>query len=149
MTLCFYVVKKENKMTKKYLNDLTYQIIGSAIEVHKELGPGLLESVYHKCLKQEFNLRKIKFSSEFTVPLNYKGLELDTELRCDFIVEDAIIVELKSVDIIIPIFEAQLLTYMKLLRKPKGILINFNCNNIFKEGQKTFVNEFFRELPES
>lgn len=136
-------------MTKKYLNDLTYQIIGSAIEVHKELGPGLLESVYHKCLKQEFNLRKIKFSSEFTVPLNYKGLELDTELRCDFIVEDAIIVELKSVDIIIPIFEAQLLTYMKLLRKPKGILINFNCNNIFKEGQKTFVNEFFRELPES
>lgn len=136
-------------MTKKYLNDLTYQIIGSAIEVHKELGPGLLESVYHKCLKQEFNLRKIKFYSEFTVPLNYKGLELDTELRCDFIVEDAIIVELKSVDIIIPIFEAQLLTYMKLLRKPKGILINFNCNNIFKEGQKTFVNEFFRELPES
>lgn len=109
------MVKKENKMTKKYLNDLTYQIIGSAIEVHKELGPGLLESVYHKCLKQEFNLRKIKFSSEFTVPLNYKGLELDTELRCDFIVEDAIIVELKSVDIIIPIFEAQLLTYMKLL----------------------------------
>lgn len=136
-------------MTKKYLNDLTYQIIGSAIEVHKVLGPGLLESVYHKCLKQEFNLRKIKFYSEFTVPLNYKGLELDTELRCDFIVEDAIIVELKSVDIIIPIFEAQLLTYMKLLRKPKGILINFNCNNIFKEGQKTFVNEFFRELPES
>lgn len=136
-------------MTKKYLNDLTYQIIGSAIEVHKELGPGLLESVYHKCLKQEFNLRKIKFYSEFTVPLNYKGLELDTELRCDFIVEDAIIVELKSVDIFIPIFEAQLLTYMKLLRKPKGILINFNCNNIFKEGQKTFVNEFFRELPES
>ena len=135
-------------MTKKYLNELTYQIIGSAIEVHKELGPGLLESVYHKCLKQELSIRNIKFLSEQIVPVNYKGLELDAELRCDLIVEDAIVVELKSVDAVAPVFEAQLLTYMKLLQKPKGILINFNCANIFKEGQKTFVNELFRDLPE-
>ncbi len=135
-------------MTKKYLNDLTYQIVGAAIEVHKTLGPGLLESVYHKCLKQELLLRKLKFVSELIVPVNYKGLELDAELRCDFLVEDAIVVEIKAVDAIAPVFEAQLLTYMKLLHKPKGILINFNCANLFKEGQKTYVNELFRELPE-
>jgi len=135
-------------MTKKYLNELTYQIIGSAIEVHKELGPGLLESVYHKCLKQELSIRNIKFLSEQVVSVNYKGLELDAELRCDLIIEDVIVVELKAVDAIAPVFEAQLLPYMKLLQKPKGILINFNCANIFKEGQKTFVNELFRKLPE-
>ena len=139
---------RECKMTKKYLNELTYQIIGSAIEVHKELGPGLLESVYHRCLKQELFLRNIKFRSEQVVPISYKGIELDAELRCDLIVEDAIVVELKSADAIAPVFEAQLLTYMNLLHKPKGIIINFNCVNIFKEGQKTFVNELFRSLPE-
>lgn len=97
-------------MTKKYLNQLTYHIIGATIEVHKELGPGLLESVYHKCLKQELFLRKIKFTSEQIVPVKYKGTEFEAELRCDLLVEDAIVVELKSVDAIAPIFEAQLLT---------------------------------------
>ncbi len=135
-------------MTKKYLNELTYKIIGAAIEVHKELGPGLLESVYHKCLKQELFLRNIEFTSEQIVPVNYKGVSIDAELRCDLIIENAIVVELKSVEAILPVFEAQLLTYMKLLDKPKGILINFNCSNIFKEGQRTFVNEIFRDLPE-
>ena len=135
-------------MTKKYLNELTYQIIGAAIEVHKALGPGLLESVYHKCLKQELLLRRLNFVSELIVPVNYKGLELDAELRCDILVDDAIVVEIKAVDAIAPVFEAQLLTYMKLLKKLKGILINFNCANLFKEGQKTYVNEFFRDLPE-
>ncbi len=135
-------------MTKKYLDELTYQIIGASIEVHKALGTGLLESVYHKCLKQEFSLRKIFFESELYVPVDYKGISVDTELRCDLLVEDAIVVELKAVEEIAPIFEAQLLTYMKLLEKPKGILINFNCVNLFKEGQRTYVNEFFRNLPE-
>jgi GxxExxY protein len=90
----------------------------------------------------------LNFVSEFVVPVNYRGLELDAELRCDILVDDAIVVEIKAVDAIAPVFEAQLLTYMKLLKKPKGILINFNCANLFKEGQKTYVNEFFRELPE-
>lgn len=135
-------------MTKKYLNDLTYKIIGASIEVQKELGPGLLESVYHRCMKQELFLRKLDFVSELIVPVNYKGLELDAELRCDLLIEDAIVVEIKSVDAFAPVFEAQLLTYMKLLQKPKGILINFNCANLFKEGQKTYVNELFRNLPE-
>jgi GxxExxY protein len=135
-------------MTKKYLDELTYQIIGAAIEVHKALGPGLLESIYHKCLKQEFSLRKLSFQSEILVPVSYKGISLDTELRCDLLVENAIALELKSSEEIIPIYEAQLLTYMKLLEKPKGILINFNCVNLFKEGQRTYVNEYFRNLPE-
>jgi GxxExxY protein len=133
-------------ITKRELDELTYQILGAAIEVHKALGPGLLESVYHKCLKQEFKHRKLFFASEFIVPVSYKGLNIEADLRCDFLVNDNIVVELKAVDAIAPVHEAQLLTYMKLLEKPKGILINFNCANLFKEGQRTFVNEYFRNL---
>lgn len=135
-------------LTKSYLNELTYEIVGAAIEVHKALGPGLLESVYHRCLKQEFVVRNLHYSSEHIVAVDYKGMEIDADLRCDFVVDDAIVVELKAVDMVAPVHEAQLLTYMKLLEKPKGILINFNCANLFKEGQRTFVNEFFRQLPE-
>jgi len=135
-------------MTKKYLDDLTFKVIGAAISVHKELGPGLLESVYHKCLKHEFDLQKIRYLSELKVNVHYKGKELDTELRCDFLVENSIVVELKAVDKVIPVHEAQILTYMKLLEKPKGILINFNSYNLFKDGQKTFVNEIYRNLSE-
>lgn len=135
-------------MTKKYLDELTYQIIGAAIEVHKNLGPGLLESVYHKCMKEELSLRKIHFVSEVYAPVEYKGIELSTDLRCDLFIENCIAVELKSIELLAPIHEAQILTYMRLLNCPKGILINFNCVNLFKEGQKTFVNHLFRELKE-
>lgn len=138
----------EENITKKYLDELTYQIIGAAIEVHKTLGPGLLESVYHKCMKEELKLRKLRFSSEILTPLEYKGIELNTDLRCDLFVENCIAIELKSIDLLAPIHEAQILTYMRLLNCPKGILINFNCVNLFKEGQKTFVNNLFRELKE-
>ena len=137
------------EITKAYLNDLVYQVTGAAIEVHKELGPGLLESVYHKCLKHELAKRGINFKSELIVPVNYKGLKLDTELRCDLFVENILPVELKSTTGFIPINEAQIITYMKLLNVPKGLLINFNVTNIFKEGQKTFVNELYRNLPEN
>jgi len=135
-------------MTKAYLDELTYFTIGAAIEVHKTIGPGLLESVCHKCLKQGFLIRQLSYRSEFLVPVSYKGIEIEAELRCDFLVENAIIVELKAVETIVPVFEAQLLTYMLLLQKPKGILVNFNCKNLFKEGQHTYVNEFFRILPD-
>lgn len=81
------------------------------------------------------------------VPVVYKGKMLDVDFRCDLFVEQCVVVELKSVQEIIPAYEAQLLTYMKLLQCPKGILINFNCSNIFREGQKTFVNEYFSSLP--
>ncbi|MEN9522663.1 MAG: hypothetical protein RL065_1040 [Bacteroidota bacterium] len=125
---------------------MTYKIIGAAIEVHKVLGPGLLESVYHKCLKEELKLREINFESEKIVPVNYKGVIAITDLRCDFLIENCIVIELKAVESMLPIHEAQLLTYMKLLKIPKGILINFNCSNIFKDGQKTLVNQHFNEL---
>ncbi len=134
-------------VTKKYLDGLTYEIIGGAIEVHKVMGRGLLESVYHQCLKEELLHRKINFLTEMKTPIVYKGKMLDVDFRCDLFVESSIVVELKSVQEIVPIYEAQLLTYMKLLQCPKGILINFNCANIFKEGQKTFVNEYFSVLP--
>jgi GxxExxY protein len=136
-------------ITKKLLNDLTYEIIGVAIEVHKYLGPGLLESVYQSCMYEEFRLREIPTKSQMVIPIDYKGLMIDALLKCDFFVDDLIVIELKSVNIILPVHEAQLITYMKLLSAPKGILINFNVTNIFKEGQKTFVNEYFRDLPES
>ena len=85
--------------------------------------------------------------SHVVTPIQYKGVVLDADLRPDVLVEDLIIVELKSVESVLPIHEAQLLTHMKLLRKPKGILINFNCVNIFREGQKTLVNELYASLP--
>ena len=135
-------------ITKSYLTDLTYQINGAAIEVHKFLGPGLLESVYEKCYKKELMLRGINFQSQLYVPICYKGVELDTELRLDLLVENVMVVELKAMDAIAPIHQAQLLTYMRLLEKPKGLIINFNCTNVFKEGQKTMVNDLYALLPE-
>ncbi|MCC6180311.1 MAG: GxxExxY protein [Bacteroidia bacterium] len=135
-------------LTKSQIKDLTYQINGAAIEVHKSLGPGLLESVYHKCLIHELNLRKISFTSEMIVPISYKGLELETELRCDLYIENSIVVELKAVEKILPIHEAQILTYMNLLEAPFGILFNFNTTNLYHDGQKTFVNVLYRVLDE-
>ena len=134
-------------VTKKYVDDLSYKIIGCAIRVHRQLGPGLLESIYHKCFNHELFLMALDSKSHVVTPIQYKGVVLDADLRPDVLVEDLIIVELKSVESVLPIHEAQLLTHMKLLRKPKGILINFNCVNIFREGQKTLVNELYASLP--
>ena len=136
-------------ITKKYLDQLTYSVIGCAIEVHKQIGPGLLESIYEKCLAKEFTINGINFKTQQRIPLEYKGLTLSADLRYDFLVEESMIVELKAMDGILPIHEAVLLTYMKLLDIPKGIIINFNCTNIFKYGQKTMVNDYYRLLPES
>ena len=133
-------------ITRSSLKDLVYQVNGAAIEVHKNIGAGLLENVYHQCLKKELELRKINFSSELQIPLNYKGYELESKLRCDLLIENLLVVELKSVTEINPIFEAQLLTYMNLLKVPIGLLINFNVKNIYYEGQKTMVNEYYRTL---
>ncbi len=106
--------------------DLTKQIIGAAIEVHKAVGPALLEGVYEESLCHELTLRKLSFERQLLVPVLYKGVSLDCGYRFDIVVEETVILELKSVDRIHPIFEAQLLTYMRLLRKPVGLLINFN-----------------------
>ena len=133
-------------ITQKYLDELTYEVIGSAIEVHKTMGGGLLESVYHMCLKEELLHRKINFLTEMKVPLIYKNKELQADFRCDLFIENCLAVELKSVLLLNPIFEAQLLTYMNFLECPKGVLINFNVKNIFNEGQKTMVNNYYRLL---
>jgi len=133
-------------MNKKQLSDLEYAITGAAIEVHKLLGPGLLESAYHQCMKIELKNRDLCFKSELIVPFEYKGTDISANLRCDFLVKDAMVVELKSTEGLSPIFEAQLLTYMRLLQCPKGLLINFNCLNIVKEGKKSFVNNLYANL---
>ena len=132
--------------TQKQINELTYEVIGCAIEVHKHLGAGLLESIYHQCLIEELKSKNINYQSELKLPIIYKGKDLETDFRCDLFIENCLVVELKSVSEIHPMHDAQLLTYMKLLKAPKGIIINFNCKNIFKEGQKTYVNEYFKDL---
>jgi GxxExxY protein len=106
--------------------DLTKEIIGAAIEVHRAVGPGLLEGVYEECLCQELKLRNLNFERQLIVPVTYKGIVLECGYRVDLLVESTVVLELKSVDRIHPIFEAQLLTYMRMLQKPVGLLINFN-----------------------
>lgn len=134
-------------LTQKYLDELTYEINGAAIEVHRSLGPGLLEKVYRSCLAKEFELRSILFQSEFLIPIEYKGIQVNADLRCDFVVEDLICIELKAVKEHLPIFDAQLLTYLRLLDLPKGILYNFFVTNLISEGTKTLVTRQFQALP--
>ncbi len=106
--------------------ELTDKIIGLAINLHKHLGPGLLESAYQKCLAYEFSTHNILYKQELVLPIVYKEVKLETGYRLDFIVEDKVIIELKSVEEILPIHEAQLLTYLKLSGKRLGLIINFN-----------------------
>ena len=119
-------------------NRLTGQIIAAAIEVHKHLGPGLLESSYQQCFAYEMSLAKIPFQMEVGLPVEYKGIRLDCGYRIDFLVADKVVVELKSVDQLLKIHQAQLLTYMKLAKKPVGLFINFNVE-VLKHGVKRLV----------
>jgi GxxExxY protein len=118
--------------------ELTAQIIGAAIEVHRTIGPGLLESAYQICLAQEFSLRGLRFEQEKPVPVVYKGILLDCGYRLDFLVANKVIVELKSVEGLLPVHEAQLLTYLKLTGCKIGLLINFNIP-ILKNGIKRMI----------
>lgn len=118
-------------MTKEkleWLNKLSNTVIGAAIEVHKTLGPGLLESVYEECLKIELQMRGVKVESQVPLPLTYKGTKTGKEFRLDLLVENELIVELKSVEELKSVNEIQLLTYMKLADKNMGLLINFNVS---------------------
>lgn len=132
-------------MTKREITKLSFEITGFAIKVHKKLGPGLLESVYEQCLKFELERNGYDVKQQLVVKIEYDNLELESTLRIDLLVNDAVIVELKAVENILPIHEAQLLTYMKLLEKPQGLLINFYTTNITKS-MKPFVNEYFSRL---
>ena len=123
------------------LNELSSQIICSTIEVHKALGPGLLESAYEQCLSHELGLRNIHFESQAPLPVSYKEIELDCGYRLDILVEGRIIVELKSCERIEPIHHAQLLTYLRLSNLKLGLLLNFNVP-VMKDGINRIVNEF-------
>jgi len=109
----------------QHLNLVAHDIIGAAIEVHRCLGPGLLESVYLECVCHELRLRNVVFDREVPVPLHYKGLQLNHSYQLDLVVAGSIVVELKSVEKLLPIHEAQVLTYLKLKQLPLGLLINF------------------------
>lgn len=121
------------------LNDLTEKIIGCAIKVHRVLGPGLLESAYEVCLVHELRKADLKAERQVALPVIYEGLRLDADYFIDILVEDTVVIELKSVEHILPIHEAQLLTYLKLANKKLGLLINFNVT-LLKNGIKRRIN---------
>ncbi len=133
-----YTTMKNMKGMKREFSGLSNRVIGCTIEVHRVLGPGLLESTYQQCLAHELALNNIAFTLEKPLPVEYKGIRLDCGYRIDILVEDEIILELKSVDEILGIHEAQLLTYMKLAGIKHGLLINFNVE-LLKEGLRSFV----------
>jgi GxxExxY protein len=132
-------------MTKKEITQLSYQIIGYAIKIHKKLEPGLLEKIYEECLKYELEQNGYNVKQQVTIEVDYYNLKLENPLRLDLLVNDCIIIELKTVEKFHPIDEAKLMTYMKLLSKPQGLLINFNTTNITKS-TKPLVNEYFFRL---
>jgi len=126
---------------RKRENILTEKIIGAAIEVHKTLGPGLLESSYEECLSFELTKSGLDIKRQVPLPIVYKEVKLDCSYRLDIIVEESVIVEIKTVEMLMPIHEAQLLTYLKLTNKKLGLLLNFNVP-ILKDGIKRIVNKF-------
>jgi GxxExxY protein len=120
-------------MSREKVNELTEAIIGAAIEVHRALGPGLLESAYQQCLCRELSLRHIPFEVERQLPVMYKGQQVDCGYRLDLLVNNAVVVEIKSVETLLPVHEAQILSYLKLGGWPVGLLINFNVT-LLKNG---------------
>ena len=127
-------------------NQITEGIIGAAIEVHKQLGPGLLESAYQECLARELLLRNISYEREVPVPVVYKGVHLECGYRLDFLVNNAVVVEIKAVDGIPPVFEAQLVTYLSLGGWQVGLLINFNVL-MLKDGIRRKVLNYHGTTP--
>lgn len=132
-------------MTKKEVTQLSYEVIGCAIKVHKALGPGLLEAVYEKCLKYELEKNGFDVKQQLFVPVYYDDLQINTDLKLDLLVNDIVVIELKTVETLLPVHEAQILTYMKLSEAPQGLLINFFTDNITKS-MKPFINEYFNML---
>ena len=134
----------DSEAEKIRINEITGEIIGAAIEVHGVLGPGLLESAYEECFCHELCLRNVAFERQVPLPMEYKGLKLDCGYRLDLVVENLVIVELKSVNKIDPIHEAQLLTYLRLRNSWVGLVINFNVA-VLKNGIKRIVNGYVGE----
>lgn len=128
-------------MEKVFIESTCKQIVDSAYRVHKELGPGLLESVYHYCLVEELKNRNIRVIHEVFLPLFYFGKPLNKDFRIDILVENTIIIEVKSVEFLIPVHTSQIISYLKLAKKPLGFLINFNVP-LLKEGIKRYANNY-------
>lgn len=126
---------------EKNINNLTQQIIGAAIEVHKTLGPGLLESAYQNCLFYELTQRGLHVEKEKALPIVYKEIQLDHGYRIDLLIENKIVLELKTVEYLNDVHEAQILTYLKLGEYPLGLLINFHTK-LLKNGLKRYINTF-------
>jgi GxxExxY protein len=120
---------------------ITGEIIGAAIEVHRELGPGLLESAYEQCLCHELSLRGLRCERQVPLPVEYKGVRLDCGYKMDVVVENVVVIELKTADKLLPIHDAQLLTYLKLSGHSLGLLLNFNVP-VLKDGLKRIVNNY-------
>ncbi|OGI50485.1 MAG: GxxExxY protein [Candidatus Muproteobacteria bacterium RIFCSPHIGHO2_02_FULL_65_16] len=121
-------------------NELSNEVIGAAIEVHKHLGPGLLESIYQTCLAHELTNRGFKVAREAVFPVRYKGLEFPAAYRADLVVQDKLILELKAVDVMLPVYAAQLLSYLRMSGLKLGLLINFNVSHL-RDGIKRIVNQ--------
>lgn len=133
-------------LSKLEINQLVFEIVSAAIEVHKIVGPTALESIYERCLLYELSLRHINAVNQIEVPIIYKGMELGNALKLDILVEDTIILELKTVESLLPVHEVQLISYMQHTQKPKGLLINFKTAKLV-DGVKSFVNKWFSSLP--
>lgn len=123
------------------LNEVAHSVIGACIEIHRALGPGLLESAYSECLCHELTLRGLVFERELSVPVRYKNVNLDCGYRIDLLVERSVVVELKAVESLHPIHEAHLLTYLRLLGLPLGLIINFHVE-VLKDGVRRLVHNF-------
>ncbi|WP_316826610.1 GxxExxY protein [Pedobacter miscanthi] len=134
-------------MTKKEVTQLSYEITGFAIKVHSVLGPGLLESIYERCLKYELEKNGYKVCQQLSLSVIYDDLPMDLNLRPDLYINDCVVVEIKAIANILPVHHAQLQTYMKLLGAPQGLLINFFTDNITKS-IVPIVNEYFKILPD-
>ncbi len=128
-------------MKREEYNRLSKIILDACIAVHREMGPGLLESVYEICLMKELNLRGIQAKNQVLIPLFYKGFELSKEYKIDILVEDEIIIEIKASEVMLPVHQAQLISYLKLADKRLGFLVNFNVP-LLKDGFRRFVNKF-------
>lgn len=132
---------QRDSMNKEDRNRLSGIVLDASIEVHKQLGPGLLESVYEACLCKELDLRNINYKRQLSLPVNYKGFEINLDYRIDILVDNEIIVELKAAETLLPVHHAQLLTYLKLTDKRLGLLINFNVPRLV-DGFKRVVNGY-------
>jgi GxxExxY protein len=131
-------MQQEGAKARRFL-DFSWRTIGACIEVHRQLGPGLLESAYRNCLAREFELRRLRFDRERSVPVSYKGIAIDCGYRLDFVVEDSLILEVKAVAQLQPVHAAQVITYLKLTAFPVGLLVNFH-SEVLRDGIRRFVH---------